>query len=204
MLDYAQNTFSTFDHVCWATLFNKLGKMKEEAATISSDVVFRQLVDTFERRAESEGLDWIGVRELANAVHGLGAGLEVTSNVVFGMVGGVQRWAERLAGQANSQEIANVANAFGKVGFNAPVFFACLEREEVAKKIVKRGNFQEIANTVHAAAKLGSAAPVLCGFIEVDAERIVSAGSSQGAANIAWSMSRMRFECRDFFDCVVH
>ena len=84
---------------------------------ISSDAVFRQLVDAFERRAESEGLGWLGVRAIANAIHGLGAGLEVTSNVVFGMVGGVQRWAERLAGQGNSQEISNVANAFGKVAF---------------------------------------------------------------------------------------
>ena len=79
MLDYADETCSTFNHVCWATLFNKLGKMKEEAAAISSDVVFLRLVQEFERRAESEGLDWIGVRELANVVHGLGAGLVVTS-----------------------------------------------------------------------------------------------------------------------------
>ena len=56
MLDYAQNTCSTFDHVCWATLFNKLGKMKQEAAAISSDIVFRRLVHAFERRAVSEGL----------------------------------------------------------------------------------------------------------------------------------------------------
>ena len=135
MLAYADDNFATFSDVNWSTMFSRLGRMTRDAPAIRSDQVFRRLVqDKFEARVEREGLEWMGVRELANAIHGLVALGVRRRSLIYDMAG--ESGAERIVMKGDPQHISMIAVSFARLGFRAPRFFDCLERRAIAKKIV--------------------------------------------------------------------
>ena len=93
-----------------------------------------------------------GVRQLANLVHALGI-LGARSDAV---VRYVNNEVERIAAEAEPQQISNISYAFAKLGVKeATRWFEELERESVVQKLVRHGDQQHISNTIWARATLG-------------------------------------------------
>jgi len=202
LLRYAEDKSSDFNHVNWATMFNKLGWMRGEAATIRADPAFGRVLREFEAKVEDEGLDWIGVRQLGTLVHGLAA-MGVTSSVVFDKVAtGVT--SERICSTGNPQAIANTAWAFAKIGMKAPYFFAHAMSSRNVERLTKVGNAQAISNTLWAMARLGHSGPGICRAIEDRevASKIIASERSQNVASVLWALSKFHYECPVFVRCV--
>eukprot|EP00520_Triparma_pacifica_P013021 CAMPEP_0118637764 /NCGR_PEP_ID=MMETSP0785-20121206/3324_1 /TAXON_ID=91992 /ORGANISM="Bolidomonas pacifica, Strain CCMP 1866" /LENGTH=203 /DNA_ID=CAMNT_0006528967 /DNA_START=61 /DNA_END=668 /DNA_ORIENTATION=- len=80
LLEYADANRGGLDMVNWATVFNRLGRMRMEAASSSlkDDESFVRVREEFERQLSES---WIGVREASNIVHAYGL-MGIRSEVV--------------------------------------------------------------------------------------------------------------------------
>ena len=165
MIEYAESKVETFNHVNWATLFSKLGRMKRDSAAITSNETFIRLNATLNEKFETRGLGWMGVRELSNLMHSL-AVMNHKSADLFERV--ASEGAERVVSEGNPQEISNVGWSFAKAKIAAPVFFGLVETTEVIEKMRTRGNAQNMSNLLWAYAQTGNDATKFVSLMESD------------------------------------
>ena len=116
LLRFAKGKQGGFNDVNWSTLFSKLGRFKRDTRTIVRDPDFRSIMKGLEERVKGEGIEWVGVREVANTVHALGR-MRVRSSVILGAV---ERDCERLVREGNPQDIANTIWAMATLQHDAP------------------------------------------------------------------------------------
>ena len=91
----------------------------------------------------------------------------------------VEENADQIVSEAKTQEIANIAYAFAKLGVKAGKWFKALEREDMVAYLIEEGKPQHISNVIWARATLGIRGDELARAInkEMVVEKVRSRGS---------------------------
>ena len=193
ILGYAEDNFATFNDVNWATMFSRLGRMRREAGSIADDGVFITVTRAFKSKVEDEGFHWIGVRQLANIVHGYESIGVAGRSAFFERVAADAAGAERIAKGGNCQEISNLLWAFAKSGTEAPALCSFVDNAQVAEKFVREGTSQAFANVLWAMARLRHEPTAFANAIAKKdfAREMVRNGSPQSISITVWAMAKL-------------
>ena len=135
---YANSTHETFDHVNWATVLNKLGKIRGESDKIVADETFGLVLSKFEYKVERDGLEWIGARQVAAAAYAL-ACLGLHDSPFFDAVADVDN-AAYIQNRSSNQQKKKVKHAMkmaGRPNFEFPTYSDLVDSSEGAGEEVQ-------------------------------------------------------------------
>jgi hypothetical protein len=188
-----------FNDVNWATTISKLGRVggKDRTSMKHSEEYAAFIRDLSLKMTASPKLrNFGGVRQVSTIVHAL-AKLEVPSEDMAEVLSTVNSNSKWLVENGEPQAIANMAWAFAKFDFPAPIFFKKID--ERASFLVKKGNPQAIANTTWAFATLNICAPNFFKKIDERPASLVKNGGPQDIANTAWAYATLNIPATDLF-----
>ena len=188
LLIFAEQERRNFNNVNCATLMSQLGHIQ---SLDRSDPRFLDFVRGLAKTVEERGLPWIQARSAANIIHAIGK-IKLRNPSTKKILEWISKpeIAAGFVGVGNPHDIANVAWACAKLGFEAPNLFAEIELR--SKWLVDGGKPQEVANTAWACATLGFEAPNLFAEIELRSKWLVDGGNPQAVANTAWACANTR------------
>jgi hypothetical protein len=188
-----------FSNVNLSTTMSQLGRIRP---VDKRDPSFVKFVDELANIIEERGLEWIGIRSVANIAHVVGK-IQLKTNSAQQIIEFAARkenaQAIVLRGQ-QPQAVANICWAMAKLRRSDifPSFMGILE--DRSQWLVKEGNLQDVANTAWACATLGFPSPGLFDEIENQSSwLIVKEGRPQAVANIAWACATLGIQSPKLF-----
>jgi len=194
-LEVAEQEEESLNNVNYATIMSQLGRIR---SFNKEDPRFLALLQALAALIEERGLPWIQARSAANIVHAIGK-MDLRNPSTKRILEWIAQpqVAAHFVEEAEPQNVANVAWACAKLGFEAPKLFAVIEGQ--SKWLVEEGDPQNVANTAWACATLGLEAPNLFAEIELRSKWLVEEGNPQAVANTAWAFATLGFEASALF-----
>ena len=200
LLALAEQKQASFNNVNYATLMSQLGRIR---SFNKRDPRFLTILTILAAMLEEQGLLWIEARQAANIIHAIGK-MKLRNPSAKRILKWIStpETAAAFVEEGEPQEVANVAWACTKLGFEAPDLFTEIERQ--SKWLIEEGTPQAVANTAWACATLGFEAPNLFAEIEHQSKWLVEEGKPQEVANTAWACATLGFEAPNLLAEIEH
>jgi hypothetical protein len=187
-----------FNNVNFATTMSQLGRIQ---SVNKRDPSFAKFVDDLANIIEARGLEWMGIRSVANIVHVVGK-MQLKSKSAQQIIDFAARKenAQAIVLRGEPQSVANICWAMAKLGRSDifPSFMGILEGQS-QWFVGEEGTPQEVANTAWACATLGIKSPNLFSEIETHSSWLVMEGDPQAVANIAWACATLGIQSPKLF-----